>query len=201
MDRFYQILKARRSVRKFQARRVSQKIVHKLIGLACWAPSAHNSQPWRFVVLESKEIKNKLAREMGKAFKKDLEKDHFAPEIIQARIQKSIERIVGAPLLILVCSSKEGRHIFPDKRRNDLEEHMAHQSVGAAIQNILLAAHATGLGACWISAPLFCARTVKKNLNLGIDWDPTALVVIGYPKEKPKAPSRYSAKKVTLRLK
>jgi F420 biosynthesis protein FbiB-like protein len=180
---------------------VSQKIVRKLIGLACRAPSAHNSQPWRFVILESKEIKNKLAREMGKAFKKDLQKDHFAPEIIHARIQESIERIAGAPLLILVCSSKEGRPIFPDKRRNGLEEHMAHQSLGAAIQNFLLAVHAAGLGACWISAPLFCARTVKKNLNLDINWDPAALVVLGYPKGKPKAPSRHSVKKVTLRVK
>jgi F420 biosynthesis protein FbiB-like protein len=137
---------------------------------------------------------------MGKAFKKDLEKDHFAPEIIHAKIQKSIERIAGAPLLILVCSSKEGRHIFPDKRRNGLEEHMAHLSIGAAIQNFLLAAHATGLGTCWISAPLFCARTVKRVLNIDTRWEPIASVLLGYPKESPKAPSRFRVKKVTLRL-
>jgi F420 biosynthesis protein FbiB-like protein len=200
MDRFDQILKKRRSVREFQARKVSQKIANKLIDLARWAPSAHNAQPWRFAILESKELRNRLAREMGQAFKKDLKKDHYAPEVIHARIQKSIERIVGAPLLILVCLSKEERRIFPDRRRNRLEEHMAHQSIGAAIQNILLGAQAMGLGACWISAPLFCARTVKRVLSIDTRLEPIALVLLGYPKESPKTPSRYRVKKVTLRL-
>jgi F420 biosynthesis protein FbiB-like protein len=200
MNRFNQILKTRRSVREFQARKVTRKITNELIDLARWAPSAHNTQPWRFAILESKELRNRLAREMGKAFKKDLERDHFAPEVIQARIQKSIERIVGAPLLILVCLRRGERNIFPDRRRNRLEEHMAHQSIGAAIQNILLGAHALGLGACWISAPLFCPRTIKRVLNIDTRWEPIALVLLGYPKECPKAPSRYRIKKVTLRL-
>jgi nitroreductase len=81
-----------------------------------------------------------------------------------------------------------------------LEEHMAHLSIGAAIQNFLLAAHATGLGTCWISAPLFCARTVKRVLNIDTRWEPIALVLLGYPKESPKAPSRFRVKKVTLRV-
>jgi len=90
--------------------------------------------------------------------------------------------------------------MFPDQRRARLEELMAHQSMGAAMQNMLLAAHTMGLGACWMSAPLFCPRTVRKALKLRKDWSPAALVVVGYPKEKPRAPSRYPVKKVTLRL-
>ena len=200
MEPFHQIIKTRRSIRKFQARRVNRQIIHKLIASACWAPSAHNAQPWRFVIFGRKEFKCKLASEMGKAFRKDLERDRFPPEVIHSKIQKSIARIVEAPLLILVCLSKEGGHVFPDQRRARLEEHMAHQSIGAAIQNMLLAAHTMGLGACWISAPLFCPQTVRKALKLRKDWSPAALVVVGYPKEKPKASSRYGVKKVTLKL-
>jgi len=200
METFHQIIKTRRSVRRFQTRRVSRQIIHKLIASACWAPSAHNAQPWRFVIFERKELQSKLASEMGNAFRKDLERDHFPPEVIRSRVQKSVERIVEAPLLILVCLSKEGGHGFPDRRRNRLEEHMAHQSIGAAIQNILLAAHTMGLGACWISAPLFCPQTVMRVLKIRKDWNPAALVLVGYPKEKPKTPSRHPFKKVTLRL-
>jgi len=200
MDPVHQIIKTRRSVRKFQGRRVNRQIIHKLIASACWAPSAHNAQPWRFVIFERKELKSKLASKMAEAFRRDLEKDRYPPQVIHSRIQKSIERIVEAPLLILACLSKEGGRVFPDRRRARFEEHMAHQSIGAAIQNMLLAAHTMGLGACWISAPLFCPQTVRKALKLRKDWSPAALVMVGYPKEKPKAPSRYGVKKVTLRL-
>ncbi len=200
MEPFHQIIKTRRSVRKFQGRRVHRQIIHKLIASACWAPSAHNAQPWRFVIFERKESKSKLASEMGEAFRRDLEKDRYPRKVIDLKIQKSIERIVEAPLLLLVCLSKEGSHMFPDRRRARLEELMAHQSMGAAMQNMLLAAHTMGLGACWMSAPLFCPRTVRKALKLRKDWSPAALVGIGYPKEKPRAPSRYTVKKVTLKL-
>lgn len=200
METFHQIIKTRRSVRRFQTRRVSRQIIHKLIASACWAPSAHNAQPWRFVIFERKELKSKLASEMGKAFRKDLERDHFPPEVIHSRIRKSIERIVEAPFLILVCLSKEGGRVFPDRRRNRLEEHMAHQSTGAAIQNILLAARNTGLGGCWISAPLFCPQTVRRVLRIRKDWNPAALVLVGYPKGKLKTPSRYGVEKLTLKL-
>jgi coenzyme F420-0:L-glutamate ligase / coenzyme F420-1:gamma-L-glutamate ligase len=200
MNRFNQILKTRRSVREFQTKRVTQKIANELIDMARWAPSAHNAQPWRFAILKNKELRNKLAREMGEAFKKDLEKDHVSPGVIQVKIQKSIERIVGAPLIILVCLNKEERNSFPDRRRNRLEEHMAHQGIGAAIQNILLGAQAMGLGACWFSAPLFCPRRVQRVLRIDTRLKPIALVLIGYPKESPKPPFRYGVKKVTLKL-
>jgi F420 biosynthesis protein FbiB-like protein len=200
MDRFNQILKKRRSVREFQAKGVSRKIAKDLIDLARFAPSAHNAQPWRFVILENKGLQNKLAREMGAAFKKDLQKDRFSPEVIQGKIKISIDRIGGAPLAILVCLNKEDRHYFSDRRRSRLEELMAHQGIGAAIQNILLGAQAMGLGACWISAPLFCARAVRRVLDIETGLVPIALILIGYPKKIPQMPFRLGAKKVILKI-
>jgi coenzyme F420-0:L-glutamate ligase / coenzyme F420-1:gamma-L-glutamate ligase len=200
MNRFKQILKKRRSVREFQGKGVSRKIAKDLIDLARWAPSAHNAQPWRFAILESKELRNNLAREMGRSFKKDLQKDRLSPGVIQAKIQKSIERITGAPLVILICLKKEDRQCFPDKRRNRLEELMAHQGLGAATQNILLGAQAMGLGACWISAPLFCPRTVQRVLRIETKLEPVALILIGYPKKNPKPPLRHGVKRVTLKF-
>ncbi len=58
---------------------------------------------------------------------------------------------------------------------------MAQQSMGAALENIMVAAHALGLASYWISAPLFCPQAVREALDLPIDYESQALIVIGYP--------------------
>jgi nitroreductase len=69
---------------------------------------------------------------------------------------------------------------------------MAVQSVAMALQNLLLAAHAEGLGACWMCAPLFCPDAVQTALDLPDDWEPQALISLGYPagpgKQRPRKP-------------
>jgi coenzyme F420-0:L-glutamate ligase/coenzyme F420-1:gamma-L-glutamate ligase len=62
------------------------------------------------------------------------------------------------------------------------------QSFGAALQNLLLAAYAKGLGACWFCAPAFCKETVRKILKIPDEVEPQAFVAMGYPAEKPQVP-------------
>jgi len=76
---------------------------------------------------------------------------------------------------------------------------MATQSLAAAIQNILLAAHAKGLGACWFCAPLFCQETVRRVLGMPDEVEPQALIVIGYPAEQPEPPPRKSLKEIVFK--
>ena len=64
------------------------------------------------------------------------------------------------------------------------------QSLGAAIQNLMLAAHARGLGSCWLSAPLFCPEAVRLALDLPSDFQPQALIAPGYPREGLRPPPR-----------
>jgi coenzyme F420-0:L-glutamate ligase / coenzyme F420-1:gamma-L-glutamate ligase len=73
--------------------------------------------------------------------------------------------------------------VYSDQKRNHNEYLMAVQSTAMAGQNILLAAHDAGLGACWMCAPLFCPDVVQEALNLPQDWQPQALLTIGYPAE------------------
>ena len=75
---------------------------------------------------------------------------------------------------------------------------MAVQGVAMAGQNLLLAAHAAGLGACWICAPLFAPDVVFQVLELPEDWDPQGLVVLGWPAESPPERERMPLTKVTL---
>ena len=77
-------------------------------------------------------------------------------------------------------------------RRQACLHDLAVQSLGAAIENLLLAAHAKGLGACWYSAPCFCKETVKQKLKIPDAVEPQAFIVLGYPAEKPLAPKKKS---------
>ena len=82
----------------------------------------------------------------------------------------------------------DGMRKFPDEKRQKSERDLAVQSLGAAMQSLLLAAHVKGLGACWFSAPSFCKETVKKVLGIPDEVEPEALIALGYPAEKPQVP-------------
>ena len=77
-------------------------------------------------------------------------------------------------------------HHYPDEKRRRAEWTMATQSLALAGQNLLLAAHAEGLGACWLCAPLFCANVVRETLDLPPDWEPQAFISLGWPGESPQ---------------
>jgi nitroreductase len=81
---------------------------------------------------------------------------------------------------------------YPDPARREAEFLMAVQSAAMATQNLLLAAHAEGLGACWLCAPLFCPDAVRAALGLAADLHPQGLVTLGHPvqagKERPRKP-------------
>jgi coenzyme F420-0:L-glutamate ligase/coenzyme F420-1:gamma-L-glutamate ligase len=78
-------------------------VIHNILTTATFAPSAHNRQPWRFVVVTDSSVKQKLADAMAMDFERDLASDGLPPEKIQAQIQRSKDRITSAPAAILLC--------------------------------------------------------------------------------------------------
>jgi F420 biosynthesis protein FbiB-like protein len=191
MSNHLEFIRGRRSVRRYEARPVPRETVEQLLTAAIWAPSAHNRQPWRFVVIETDATKHRLATAMGERLRRDLAADGLPAEAIERDAARSHTRIAGAPLLILVCLTLADMDAYPDERRRQNEATMAAQSAAMAGQNLLLAAHALGLGACWLCAPLFCPDVVRETLTLPDDWQPQGLVTAGYPaetKEKTRAP-------------
>ncbi|MCD6529164.1 nitroreductase family protein [Candidatus Bathyarchaeota archaeon] len=193
------ILKERRSVRKYRRRKVAKEVIERLIEFATWAPSAHNSQPWRFVVVEDFNVKVELAEAMAERWMKDLERDGVSvDERIKMR-EESINRFICSPILVVACITLEEMDKYPDARRQRCEWTMATQSLSAAIQNLLIAAAAYGLGTCWYCAPLFCKEEVRKVLDIPDDVEPQALITVGYPAEKPPAPARFPLSKVVFK--
>jgi coenzyme F420-0:L-glutamate ligase/coenzyme F420-1:gamma-L-glutamate ligase len=173
----------RRSIRRYRREPVPREIIEVVLEAATWAPSAHNRQPWRFAVAQGAAQKEFLARETGARLRRDLQDDGVPDAIIEKDAGRSYDRITSAPVLIALCLSMADMDSYPDPRRSQAEYIMAVQSVAMAGQNLLLAAHEAGLGTCWMCAPLFCPDVVGSALDLPEDWQPQALVTLGYPME------------------
>jgi F420 biosynthesis protein FbiB-like protein len=182
------VIKKRRSVRKYLPQMVPRDAILEVLVAAGWAPSAHNSQPWRFIILENPSVKRQLAEAMADAWAADVEKDGGK---IDAKIrQERVDRFANAPALILACTVMDGLRKFSDQQRKMFERDLSQQSLGAAVQNMLLTAHALGFGACWFCAPGFCKETVRKVLGIPEAVEPEDFVIIGYPAETPTLPPK-----------
>ena len=179
---------SRRSVRRFAPREVPRDLLRELLAAACAAPAPHHSRPWRFVEL-GPESRLRLAEAMADAWRADLEADGQPREVIERSLARSRRQLAEAPLLLLACLEQEGARRWPDRRRR-AERDMYLQSLGAALQNLLLAAHARGLGGYLKGAPLFCQSAVAQALDLPSGWQPAFLVLLGYPAEGFQPPSR-----------
>ncbi len=190
-------IEGRRSIRKFQLKQVPRKLIEEVLVVACWAPSAHNAQPYGFIVLENAQTKLDLAEAMAKVWVADLKKDG---QTIEAdRLRERVDRFAKAPVLILACITDiEGLPRYSDTRRQGCLHDLAVQSLGAAIENLLLSTYAKGLGACWYSAPCFCKETVKQKLMLPDAVEPQAFIVLGYPAEKSLAPKKKSLAEIAF---
>ncbi len=191
MPDLFEVIHARRSIRKFQPQPVQKALGLEVLAASGWAPSAHNAQPYGFIILEDAQIKLELATAMAKVWVSDLTKD--GETIGPDKLAERIDRFAKAPTLILACiTAIEGLPRYADERRQRGLHDLAVQSLGAAIENLLLAAYAKGLGACWYSAPCFCKETVRQKLGLPDGVEPQAFVILGYPAETPMVPKKKS---------
>jgi coenzyme F420-0:L-glutamate ligase/coenzyme F420-1:gamma-L-glutamate ligase len=184
------LIKERRSIRKYSPRKVEGNVLREVLEATGWAPSAHNAQPWRFIVLIDDSLKQELAEVMADAWKLDMTKDGVPADLGETTVAASVERFTHAPVLIVACLTMNDMRAYADEARQECERDLAVQSLGAAVQNMLLAAQVEGLGACWFCAPIFCKETVQQVLKLPVDVEPQALITLGYPAEKPDAPCR-----------
>jgi nitroreductase len=89
---------------------------------------------------------------------------------------------------------------YPDRKRQQAERIMAMQSVAAAGLQLLLAAHAQGLGGVWVCSPLFAQETIQKTLNLATAWEPQGMFFIGYAAENREVRERKDVESISLFL-
>ncbi len=174
------VLTARRTVREFTAAPVPAAAVRRAIAAAITAPAPHHSQPWRFAVVESAPARTRLLDDMLAAWRADLAADGFSADQIARRVRRG-DVLRRAPLLIVPCLVADAAHEYPDGRRNASERAMFLVSMGAAVENLLVALAVDGIGSCWVSSALFCREAAAGALGLPADWEPMGTIGVGYP--------------------
>lgn len=179
-DGLLKLMRLRRSIRRFSVRAVSRQDIMRLLEAARWAPSNHNRQPWKFLVIEDKAQIAQLAETVAERLTQKLktmppeaaayagEFMHYATFFSNAPVLMVVSHkhplVVSAPLLAGLKN--------PDMVSGE------PLSAAMAVQNVLLAAQALGLGACVLTGPLLAQDALVKALDVPADHDLTCLVVV-----------------------
>ena len=192
-------LMARASVRQYTSDAVAVDDLKEMVRLAGLAPSVNNSQPWRFIAI----VNPVLLHEMGKAVHEKLSSLFINGTCKQAtdvitKVDWFSTFFADAPAVIAVCKRPYEAVIDDALQFGDLTHDQLNvlrgmpdiQSLGAAIENLLLAAVDLGYGACWLSGPLVARDELQAVLSIQDPWTLAAMVAVGKPageaQQKPK---------------
>lgn len=174
----------RRAIRLYRPDPLSREQVHAVLDAANQAPSGLNRQPWEFLVVRGEKI-----REMGKSYHSTLteylnnwETSPMSRSLSRDEFIRFSETYGGAPVVIVLLVKADP---IPNFRKADLE------SASAAMQNLLLAATALGLGTCWMTGPTRDEKTLRQILAIPDDREIVAVTPLGYPEKIPDAPPRH----------
>jgi nitroreductase len=192
-------IRNRRSVRKFIRKPVERKDLLKMLNAARMAPSGGNSQPWHFIIVLNKTIINKMANiiykkinDLPQMLKECVANSEAESFFIGNKFMKWSLFFSEAPVTIAVLVKYfEQSYIkyFTEKGMDSFEANkyfgfVEIQSVAAAIENLLLAGHALGYGACWMNVPFMAKDELKKLLGVRSPWDLIALIPVGIPDQE-----------------
>ncbi len=187
----------RRSVRKFSSQPIADDVLAEIVDAGLWAPSGVNLQPWYFVVIrtpEKVERYREIMREVAKRNRPHLEERFAAhPEVVNNTVS-FLETMGGAPVVVLAFRDK------PDYSWA-LQDEGIVQSIGAAMENLLLSAYDHGIASCWLTAPAQAKMTgeIRDEFAPG-HGELLCMAVLGYAAEdKPqKAPKRKADKVIMI---
>jgi nitroreductase len=198
-DTLFDLLRTRRSVRKFSPEPLPREEIVRLLEAAVTAPSASNKQPWRFLVVESRERIDRMAAAVREATARIA--SHI-PESSQPAFRAYgdyFTRFEAAPALIVpiyrglaVLSNLVDAALDDADRRSivRMEDQSGLIGTSLALENLLLMAHASGLGASGMTGPLVAEPALRAILDVPDGWGIVALVPIGRPAEDPTPTDR-----------
>ncbi len=196
---FHSLASTRRSIRKYTDEDVGVEAILECIDTAVTAPSGCNSQCWKFVVIHNPEMLERLAAALSDKLAELIDslglKDdgtYLESKIKMATFFKKAPVCVAVFMTKLDYYDKKMESGFLDKGYSpeevmDLLSNPDTLSIGAAIQNLLLAAHERGLGACWMNEPILAKDSISAILGMAPEDKLMSLIPIGHPAYQPKA--------------
>jgi F420 biosynthesis protein FbiB-like protein len=177
------VIKERRSIRRFQEKEVSQDTIDILLKSAAWAPSPNNDQPWRFVVVKDKKVKQDIVNTLMEKLT-----DYYkSKELSAERMRQYISSIFSAPVHIFALCDDSN---IEEKEWKDIQMLWNMQAVSCACQNILLSARSMGLGSLWIGLSLVAEDQIKTLIGAPENFRLVSVIAIGYPADEPLPPVR-----------
>lgn len=178
----FEAIETRRSQAHLLPREVDRATIEKVLSAGLWAPNHHHTEPWHFFVFQG-EARQKLADAVMTNFHHD--HPDATPKEIEKAQHKNPRRIGESPLVIVVSS---------DAGKDAMETQENYAAGACAVQNILLAAHAMGLGAYWRTGDGAYTKpnAIKELLGLPESATLVALLLMGYPDGPDKAATRKS---------
>ncbi len=180
----FQAIRERRSIRRFKPDPVPRELLTKILGEALWAPSAMNTQPWRFFVLTG-EKKDELVAIAGRCIAKlDIRLRILFKDNMRALVHGYFRDLGGAPAVVVALAREPETEGYMDD---------SFQSVAAAFYNFVLLAHEAGLGTCWMTGPLWVEDELLDFLSHRDGWRLLALTPVGWPDQVPPVPPRKHA--------
>jgi nitroreductase len=205
-EALHDLMAARRSVRRFLPAVPDRALIESVLASAVTAPSASNKQPWRFLVVKNRETIARLAAAVRAAVDRVAlaVEPGFEPSF--RAYGDYFTRFEHAPLVIVpisrpltILSNLTGPRLSADDRQlvQTMERDSGLIGTSLALQNLLLAAHAAGLGASGMTGPLVAADRIREILRVPASWNVVALVPVGYADEAPAPTSRKPAAQVT----
>jgi nitroreductase len=196
------LLSERRSVRRFKRELPPRELIESLIASAVTAPSASNKQPWRFLVVQRRELIEAMAAAVRAAVERIARAIDPAFEEPFRAYGDYFTRFENAPLTIVplfrpltVLSNMIPHDDVRAIRAMERDSGLIGTSL--AMENLLLAAHAAGLGASGMTGPLIAVDALRELLRVPPSWEIAALVPVGYPDETPPPTDRKSPERVT----
>ncbi len=189
--RLMDVVRGRRSIRQFSEQPVSRDELTELIGAATWAPSAGNRQDWHFTVVTSAVVRDEMLAAVRCRWAAVAEANSGRGYVQEAAAYGArYSDFGGAPVVIAISARAVDavqQHMLGDDARVTLG---SAASAAMAAQNLMLAAHAMGLGTCCMTAPVAARQALARILELGSKREIVCLVAVGRPAELPAAPPR-----------
>lgn len=192
VDGLLEIMRNRRSIRKFKPDPIPDDAVDKIIEAARWACSGANSQPWEFIVIKDPQTREKITDVFLQTTRKTREIDKNFP----FGTDEGVVRHYQAPVLIAVCCDTRLKEAYP---LTGWRDETLSVSMGAAIQHMHLAAAALGLGTAWGSVSEPSEKGLKDILGVPSFLKVKEIISLGYPDEQPTARYRRSVEEITHR--